>query len=79
MSVVDEIVKDLGGPKAVADELQAPVKTVYDWRAKKKIPSWRRRALREIAARKCVILSLAAQQYLAGPTLGAAPEPASAE
>jgi hypothetical protein len=41
MATVPEIIEDLGGSKAIADETGIPLTTVHSWKRARFVPRWR--------------------------------------
>ena len=71
MSVVVEIIRELGGPTKIGAALPAPVQTVHYWSKRGVIPHWRRPSILELARRLGKALSPAAIVYLVSGELPA--------
>ena len=64
LTTIETIFSALGGPTAIAREIDVPVQTVHSWKANGSIPRWRRPALLEMANGK--EMSAEAIAYLGG-------------
>ncbi|MDH4746652.1 helix-turn-helix domain-containing protein [Sphingomonas sp. CBMAI 2297] len=57
MATVPDIIQQLGGVTAIANETGIPLTTVHSWKRARFVPAWRVPALVELAARKGCALS----------------------